>query len=74
MPKNEQGQIVCVNHPDQVLTNETFINIPKITLHKHNNEHVTQSSTETLPAKIKFCDNCGYMEMYTLHVDDFPND
>jgi len=61
MPKNEQGQLVCVNHPDQQLEAEQLIGLPNIEI---NDGFIDILKTST-PSFMYFCNECGYMEFYT---------
>lgn len=69
MPKNDNGKFVCINHADQELGENHYVVMPQMVLNGRSLEH----SNESLPAKVKYCDVCGYMEFYTIRPDeDFP--
>lgn len=69
MPKNDNGKFVCINHTEQELGDSSFVVMPQMILSEKSLVH----SNESLPAKVKSCDICGYMEFYTIRPDeDFP--
>lgn len=75
MPINQNGDTVCINHPEEVLTNQTFVSFRKIMVgtNQDTGDNGIMNLNESLPAKIRFCDRCGYMELYTIHLDDYPS-
>lgn len=72
MPKNENGDVVCINHPEEILTNKTFVSFNQL-LYSPSIGKLQPVVNQTFPAKIRFCQACGYMEMYTIRPEeDFP--
>ncbi|WPO84282.1 hypothetical protein SD427_08090 [Chryseobacterium sp. JJR-5R] len=72
MPKNEKGDYVCINHESELLTNMTFVNLPKLDFDSETKK--LNESSQSFPAKLMFCPECGYIEFYTIKPEqDFPD-
>ncbi|WP_294297943.1 hypothetical protein [uncultured Chryseobacterium sp.] len=73
MPKNENGDYTCINHPDVNLGNKTFVSFNQMVYNPASGQ-VAHVGNAVFPAKIQFCPQCGYIEMYTIKAEeDFPN-
>ncbi len=72
MPRNEKGDYVCINHENELLTNKTFVDLPKLDYDDENKK--LNVSAQSFPCKLMFCPECGYIELYTIKPEqDFPD-
>lgn len=70
MPKNEQGQIVCVNHPESPLEEPTMVGMRKLVDFGDQLAFVDNA----FPANLLYCKQCGYIEFYTVIQNDDVNE
>lgn len=72
MPKLENGDFRCINHPDVNLVNKTFLSLNQLVYNPAIGQ-LAHVGNVAFPAKILLCPDCGYMEMYTVKPEeDFP--
>ncbi|MBP0613917.1 hypothetical protein J8J42_12800 [Chryseobacterium sp. cx-311] len=71
MPLNERGDAVCINHPESVMKNQSFVQLPHIMIgaDEGGNREILHLNTG-LPAMVRFCSKCGYLEMYTIKEEN----
>lgn len=63
MPKNEQGQVKCINNSNH----EMFENpgtVAVIEVKKNVNGEIDVNPTQFVPMKLFVCKQCGYVENY----------
>lgn len=62
MPKNENGEKVCVNHPTQILQQEVIVGLRK--MEESNSE--LKFTDGAYPVGLLRCPECGYIEIYGI--------
>ncbi len=71
MPKNANGEIVCINHPEKVLSNKTYVSMPIANIDNVDGDaRISISNEHKYLAAVTHCEDCGYVETYTVQIQD----
>lgn len=69
MPKNEQGEVMCINHPEIKISNYNLVALENVEIVNGGFEAMTKH----LPSKLYTCPECGYMELYGVESIELEN-